>query len=53
MEEQPSLDSGHTRGRFQGQGVLVTGGAGGIGGMIVHRWIGLSFMEGLGPWLYD
>jgi len=39
MEEQPSLDSGHTRGRFQGQGVLVTGGAGGIGGMIVHRFL--------------
>ena len=24
-------------GRFSGQGVIVTGGAGGIGGMIVHR----------------
>ena len=24
-------------GRFAGQGVIVTGGAGGIGGMIVHR----------------
>ena len=40
-------------GRFAGQGVIVTGGAGGIGGMIVHRWIlihikkhgGLSFFK--------
>merc|ERR1712172_168371 len=39
IAEQPRLDASHTSGRFAGQGVIVTGGAGGIGGMIVHRFL--------------
>jgi NAD(P)-dependent dehydrogenase (short-subunit alcohol dehydrogenase family) len=39
IAEQPALDTAHTAGRFLGQGVIVTGGAGGIGGMIVHRFL--------------
>merc|ERR1712156_148190 len=36
IAEQPWLDASHTSGRFAGQGVIVTGG---IGGMIVHRFL--------------
>merc|ERR1712037_195143 len=39
IAEQPRLDASHTSGRFAGLGVIVTGGAGGIGGMIVHRFL--------------
>merc|ERR1712037_564777 len=39
IAEQPRLDASNTSGRFAGQGVIVTGGAGGIGGMIVHRFL--------------
>jgi len=36
---QPPLDLSCTQGRFSGQVVIVTGGAGGIGGMTVHRFL--------------
>merc|ERR1712209_307182 len=39
LGSQPGLDTQVTRGRFAGQVVIVTGGAGGIGGMIVHRFL--------------
>jgi len=39
ITEQPQLDQGCTKGRFQGQVAIVTGGAGGIGGMIVQRFL--------------
>jgi len=37
--EQPKLDQEQTKGRFKGQVVIVTGGAGGIGGSIVQRFL--------------
>ena len=39
LRSQPGLDTQVTRGRFTGQVVIVTGGAGGIGGAIVHRFL--------------
>merc|ERR1712123_500052 len=39
ITEQPQLDQGCTKGRFQGHVAIVTGGAGGIGGMIVQRFL--------------
>jgi len=39
ISEQPKLNQEQTRGRFNGQVVIVTGGAGGIGGMIVQRFL--------------
>ena len=39
LGSQPGLDTQVTRGRFTGQVVIVTGGAGGIGGAIVHRFL--------------
>jgi len=38
-KEQPTLNQSHTKGRFENQVAVVTGGAGGIGGMIVHRFL--------------
>ena len=37
-------------GRFSGQGVIVTGGAGGIGGMIVHRLLLYQVIFKKGNW---
>merc|ERR1711892_1599140 len=37
ITEQPPLDQGCTKGRFHGQVAIVTGGAGGIGGMNEER----------------
>lgn len=39
ITEQPALNQEQTRGRFDGQVAIVTGGAGGIGGMIVQRFL--------------
>jgi len=39
VSEQPVLSSQHTNGRFQGEVIIVTGGAGGIGSAIVHRFL--------------
>jgi len=36
---QPKLNSSQTNGRFADQVAIVTGGAGGIGGAIVHRFL--------------
>jgi len=36
---QPKLNSLQTNGRFKDQVAIVTGGAGGIGGAIVHRFL--------------
>ena len=37
--DQPKLNQEQTKGRFTGQAAIVTGGAGGIGGMIVQRFL--------------
>jgi len=37
--DQPALNRDVTKGRFNGQIVIVTGGAGGIGGAIVYRFL--------------
>jgi len=39
IKDQPKGDQDFTKGRFAGQVAVVTGGAGGIGGMIVHRFL--------------
>merc|ERR1711892_1500318 len=39
ITEQPQLDQGCTKGRFHGQVAIVTGGAGGIGSMLVQRFL--------------
>ena len=39
-KDQPRLDMEITRGRFKNQVAVVTGGAGGIGKMVVHRLVG-------------
>jgi len=39
MKDQPKGDQDCTKGRFAGQVAIVTGGAGGIGGMIVQRFL--------------
>ena len=39
LSSQPPLDRPHTRGRFTGQVAIVTGGGGGIGSAIVHRFV--------------
>jgi len=38
ISSQPKLNILQTKGRFENQVVIVTGGAGGIGGAIVHRF---------------
>ena len=39
LSDQPQLDSLSTGGRFRGQVAIVTGGGGGIGSAIVHRFL--------------